>query len=467
MPNNDIRRQIDAVWEEFWQAGLYDPPEIMEQILYLLFLRRLDDGHLRQLAGLAQPRDGTHWNVAGEHERSMRWSGFRHLGAADMFKLLADHVFPRLRRMGGAGSAYAQHMKDARFSIPSAAALAKVVSLLDALPRATAQGVEDPYDYVAGKLARTGRRGEFYTPPHVVRLMVALVAPRPGDIVCSPVSGNGNFLVAAGEYLAQRHPEFLEDPDGSVHFHHRMFHGYDADRSMLRIACMNLALQGIRNPDIRYTNTIAPDVGGGEGQYSVILAHPSTASLPRDGDAAGTAQAEVQMVAQILRLLKPGGRAAVIVPQHILVGASQAQIGLRRILVEDQRMDAVIAFPRGLLNTDPGDAKAILLFTRTDCGGSDHVWFYRVRADGLNANPICVPRVRKTKGKATSTAPAPVREAGNIILPDVLRRWEQRDGAEMKRTRKARSFCVRKEEISGASNSLSVGRYQAALPASS
>jgi type I restriction enzyme M protein len=355
MTSTEIRRQIELVWEEFWRAGLYDTVEIIEQILYLLFLRRLDD------LEAGAPRLSA--------ERPLRWSHFRQLRAAELSPLLADHVFPHLRRLGGPGSAYAQHLKDVRFSVPTAA-LATVVKLLEALPRVPAEGSEDPYDYVADKLARLGRRGDFHTPRHVERLMVALVAPNPGDVVCSPVSGTGNFLVATAEYLARRYPALPNDPAASEHFHHRMFHAYDADKTMLRIACMNMALSGVRNPNIRYTNTIAPDIDAGEDRYSVILAHPSTASLPDQHDRGSHAQAEVLMVAQFVRMLKPGGRAAIIVPQHILSGSSNGAPELRQILVHEQRLDAVIKLPPKLFNTACGGRKSILLFTRTDCGGS-------------------------------------------------------------------------------------------------
>lgn len=367
VPYHDIRRPIEAIWEEFWRAGLYDSVEIIEQTLYLLFLRRLDD--LRRMAGLRQRRGGPEWSLAGTPGHLIGWSTFKDLPEAEMFALLADHVFPRLRRLGGSGSAYAQHMKDARFSFPSAAALAQVVRMVEALPRTVGTYRCAAFDYLSGKLARIGKRGECYTPRHIARLMVAQIAPHPGDIVCSPVGGDGNFLVGVGEYLAHRHPRLGDDPERLEHFHHRMFHAYDADKTMLRIACMNMALLGITNPDIRYTNSVAPDIGGDEDRYSVVLAHPSTACVPC-ADGATTAQAEIVMVAQFLRLLKLGGRAAVIVPHHILNGFSRAHLELRRSLVHEQQLDGVIALPGGLSGTS-SVPKAIIFFTRTDCGGRD------------------------------------------------------------------------------------------------
>lgn len=373
MPANPMRRQIELVWEEFWRAGIYDSVEIMEQILYLLFLRRLDHptANAPHGAGRLLTIDG---GPTGADETILHWSRFRHLQDGALYSLLADHVYPRLRRLGGPGSAYSQHLKDVRFAFPTAAALANVVRLLEALPLPSAQGGIDPFDYMADKLAALGRRGDFHTPRQVERLMVALVAPQPGDVVCSPVSGPGNFLVATAQYLSQRYPTSLDDPAASEHFHHRMFHAYDADKAMLRIACMHMLLHGVKNPNIRYTNTVAPDIGGDEGRYSVILAHPSTASLADSGDHASQARAEVSMAAQFLRMLKPGGRAAVIVSGHILAGPSAAERDLRRLLVRENCQFAAIALPRWNADVRVPGPKSILLFMRAEDGGAWPAW---------------------------------------------------------------------------------------------
>lgn len=382
--NHAIERRIEAICEEFWRAGLYDPVEIMEQTLYLLFLRRLGD------------RPGRHPLAQGQ---PLGWSNIKEGPAAPMFAQFADHVFPALRRLGGAGSSYAQLMKDARFSIPGSAALATVVRLVEGMPRHPGAPACPAYDYLSGRLARIGQRGEFYTPRHIARLMVALVAPRAGDIVCNPVAGDGQLLAGVCEYLARSHPGLPDDPHWGEHFHHRMFHAYDADKTMLRLACMNMALLDVANPDIRYTSCIAPDLCGDENCYSIVLAHPSTACL-RGADAAAEVQAEIVMVTQFLRLLKRGGRAAVIVPQHILGGFTPAHLELRRSLVHEQRLDGVICFPSGLSGTPAGAPKAILLFTRTDCGGRNDVWFYDAprgadrRAISRNANRLSVRKKR-------------------------------------------------------------------------
>lgn len=419
MSLHQIRNRIEAIWEVFWRCGIYDPGDIMEQILYLLFLRRFDELQARpHRSGLALTQ-----------ARLIDWPAFRALPDADMFGLLADQVFPRLRRLGGSGSAYAQHLKDARFSIPDAPALAKVVRLLEALSRPADSQCCAAYDYLCARLASSGERGQFYTPRPVARLMAALVAPRPGDIVCSPIGGDGHFLVAAGQYLALHHAASLDDPVYHEHFHHRMFHSYDADKTMLRIACMNLALIGVGNPAIRYTNSIVADLGGDADRYSVLLAHPSTALL-RGATMEAMVQAEIAMVAQCMRMLQRGGRAAIIVPQHILGGFSPAHLELRRSLVHDQRLEGVLAFPCGLFGARADAPKAILWFTRTDCGGRDHVWFYDVQSEAWPATAATPRRARQ-------------RAAGGT------------EGAGV-----ATRLCVRKQLIVDADNCLASARYR-------
>ncbi|MES2759886.1 MAG: N-6 DNA methylase [Pseudomonadota bacterium] len=458
MAQHHIRRCVEAIWAEFWRSGLYEPVEIMEQMLYLLFLRRFDDLQARRLVDPRHAPPGPQWSPAGAEDHLMRWSRFKHLRAAEMYALLVNHVFPRLRCLGGPGSAYAQHMKGVRFSIPNAAALARLVTLIEALPRHAGPGGCAAYDYIAGKLAGLGQRGQYYTPPDVARLMVALVAPRPGDIVCSPVGGDGNFLVGVGEYLAQCHPALFAEPRQSEHFHHRMFHAYDADRTMLRIACMNLAMHGVTNPDIRYTNSVAADVAGEEDRYSIVLAHPSTACL-REQDAASTAHAEIVMVGQFLRMLKRGGRAAVIVPQHILSGFSPDHLELRRRLVEEQQIDAVITFSSGLSGKHDGAAKSILLFTRTDCGGSDPVRFYDARCDGSVADAIAAPQRQAQRGGMLRAGSAAV-ENGRKHVPDLMLRWRRGGVGEPIGAAKSACLRVRQAQIAGASNCLSANRYR-------
>jgi len=349
MRNAHLRHQLERVWEEFWQVGMHDPGDILEQMLYLLFLRRLDDA------------------PCGAGPAALRWGAFCSLPGNDMLALLSDHVYPGLRVMGRPGAAYALHLKDVQLKIRSAPALFRIVGLLDQLPRHAAAD-DDAFDYVAGKLARLGRRGECHTPGPVEQLMVALVAPVPGDVICSPVAGCGNFLVAAARHLLQYYPDVLAQRATSEHFHHRMFHGYDADKTMLRICCMRLMLEGLGNPAIRYSSVV-PDIDPDGGRYSVILAHPPTAGLPGAEDTEERVHATGLMLAQFVRSLRPGGRAAVVVPGRSVTGATEAARKVRHLLTREQRLDALIPLPRMGAEGGRSGRKSLLLLTRTDGGG--------------------------------------------------------------------------------------------------
>src|SRR3989442_2296124 len=241
------------------------------------------------------------------------------------------------------------------------------------------------------KIATAGQNGQFPTPRHIIRLMVELTTPQATDIICDPACGTAGFLVAAGEYLRQRHPNILHDPKLSEHFHHHMFHGFDFDNTMLRIGSMNMLLHGVENPDIRYRDSLAQDHAGEEEKYTLLLANPPFAgSLDYENTAKDllqivkTKKTELLFLALYLRLLKPGGRAAVIVPDGVLFGSSNAHRTLRKILVEEQKLDAVISLPGGVFKPYAGVSTAILLFTKTNSGGTDQVWFYDVDADGMS-----------------------------------------------------------------------------------
>ena len=213
-------------------------------------------------------------DAKGRDYNDLRWSRFKNFAPAEMFTVVGEHVFPFLRSMGGDGSTYAHHMKDARFTIPTPALLAKVVDMLDHVPMEDRDTKGDLYEYMLGKIASAGQNGQFRTPRHIIQLMVELTAPNAKDVICDPASGTCGFLVAAGEYLREKHPEILRDARAREHFHHGMFHGYDFDNTMLRIGSMNMALHGVENPDIRYQDSLAQDHAGDEEKYSLILANP-------------------------------------------------------------------------------------------------------------------------------------------------------------------------------------------------
>jgi type I restriction enzyme M protein len=446
----DLKSRVDRVWDAFWSGGISNPLEVIEQITYLLFIRRLDDLHT--LAEQKARVTGTLKSaIFASNQQHLRWSVFKNTEASVMFRTVGEEVFPFLRALGGDGTTYSQHMKDARFTIPTPALLSRVVDMVDDIPMQDRDTNGDLYEYLLGKIASAGVNGQFRTPRHIIKLMVEMMAPTPKDEIVDPACGTAGFLVAASEYLRERHPEALLDATQREHFHRSMFHGYDFDSTMLRIGSMNMMMHGVEAPDIRYQDSLSESASGDSARYSLVLANPPFAgSVDAEGiakdltRAVKTKKTELLFLALFLKLLKPGGRAAVIVPDGVLFGSSAAHQALRRALVKDQKLDAVVKLPPGVFRPYAGVSTAILFFTRTDSGGTDEVWFYDVRADGFSLDD-----------KRNSV------EAND--LPDVLARWVARSGSERDRDRHEQSFTVPQSEIAAHDYDLSINRYRDVL----
>src|SRR5713101_6214833 len=470
MLTGDIKNQIDRIWDAFWSGGISNPLEVIEQITYLLFLRRLDDLQtLEELKAqrLKKPIERRIFPEGKDPKKmpyeQLRWSKFKNLEAREMYATVSEHVFPFLRTLGGDESTYAHHMKDARFTIPTPGLLAKVVDLIDHVPMEDRDTKGDLYEYMLGKIASAGQNGQFRTPRHIIRLMVEMVEPKPTDIVCDPACGTCGFLVAVGESLRERHHEVLTNAKLRQHFHRDLFHGFDFDNTMLRIGSMNMLLHGVENPDIRYRDSLLEDHAGEEEKYTLLLANPPFAgSLDYETCAKDlqqivkTKKTELLFLALFLRLLKPGGRAAVIVPEGVLFGSSNAHKSLRRMLIEDQKLDAVISLPGGVFKPYAGVSTAILVFTKTNSGGTDQVWFYDVDADGRSLDDKRTELVPPEKFGPVPKVALTADEHAKNNLPDVLTRWRQRDEGERERARTAQSFCVPKAEIAETGYDLSL-----------
>ncbi|MEQ1593802.1 MAG: class I SAM-dependent DNA methyltransferase [Casimicrobium sp.] len=486
MLTGELRSQVDSIWNAFWSGGIANPMEVMEQITYLLFLRRMDDIHTgaeNKANRTGKPIEGRIFpegnDAKGRAYADLRWSNFKNFAPAEMYTVVGELVFPFMRSMGGDGSTYSHHMKDARFTIPTPALLAKVVDMLDHVPMEDRDTKGDLYEYMLGKIASAGQNGQFRTPRHIIQLMVEMMAPTAKDVICDPASGTCGFLVAAGEYLREKHPEILRDPATRDHFHRDMFHGYDFDNTMLRIGSMNMALHGVENPDIRYQDSLGQEHAGDEERYTLLLANPPFAgSLDYENTAKDllaivkTKKTELLFLALFLRLLKPGGRAAVIVPDGVLFGSSNAHKELRRLIVEEQKLDAVVSLPSGAFKPYAGVSTAILIFTKTNSGGTDHVWFYDMKADGWSLDdkrqPLlpedrlgATPAFHSREGGNPDRAPALIAEEhSKNNLPDALARWRARDTTERTRARTDQSFCVPKADIASNGYDLSINRYK-------
>ncbi len=355
MITGELKSKIDRVWDAFWSGGISNPLEVIEQITYLLFIRRLDDLQtIAEKKALLTGRIESPVYLPGQND--LRWREFSNLAPDVMYRVVSEEVFPFLRRLGdqfgGDGSTYSDHMKDARFTIPTAALLSRVVDMLDEIPMEKRDTNGDLYEYLLSKIASAGVNGQFRTPRHIISLMVDLMAPQPRDEICDPACGTAGFLVAASEYIREHHPSALTDATQRAHFHRSMFHGYDFDSTMLRIGSMNMLLHGIEAPDIRYRDSLSEGASGDAGAYSLVLANPPFAgSLDYESVAKDlqrtvkTKKTELLFLALFLKLLKPGGRAAVIVPDGVLFGSSNAHKSLRKMLVEEQKLDAVVKLP--------------------------------------------------------------------------------------------------------------------------
>jgi type I restriction enzyme M protein len=470
----ELKSKIDRIWDAFWSGGISNPLEIIEQVTYLIFIRRLDELHTRAEkqaqhgGGSLKPVFPEGSDDTGTDYEHYRWSQFKHFSPDEMYSVVSEHVFPFLRDgLRGENSTYSHHMRDARFTIPNSGLLAKVVDMLDDVPMDQRDTKGDLYEYMLGKIATAGQNGQFRTPRHIIQLMVELTAPQANDVICDPAAGTCGFLMTAAEYVKNDNSGLLLHPASREHFHHEMFHGFDFDSTMLRIGSMNMLLHGVENPDVRHRDSLAQESAGDAGEYSLILANPPFAgSLDYENVAKDlqkivkTKKTELLFVALFLRLLKPGGRAAVIVPDGVLFGSSKAHKELRRMLVEDHKLDAVVKLPGGVFKPYAGVSTAILLFTKTDSGGTDQVWFYDVTADGMSLDDKRTALLPDGKlGPVPDEALSEDEHAKNN-LPDVATRWKKRVTDERKRPRSAQSFCVPREEIAEQGYDLSLNRYK-------
>jgi len=455
MITGEIKNQIDRIWDAFWSGGISNPIEVIEQLTYLLFIKRLDDIHIAaeraaNIGGRPLKKDifneESTWNQFNRED--LRWSRFKNFDAQTMFKVVDQGVFPLIRNLGEDGTSYSRHMRDARFTIPNATLLSRVVDMLEKIPMHDRDTKGDVYEYMLGKIATAGHNGQFRTPRHIIKMMVELMAPKPADVICDPACGTAGFLVASAEYLIREYAtKIFADAGLQAHFNESAFNGFDFDSTMLRIGSMNMILHGVENPHITNKDSLAEEHAGDDEKYTLILANPPFAgSLDYENCAKDlqkivkTRKTELLFVALFLRLLKPGGRAAVIVPDGVLFGSSTAHRTLRKILVENQKLDAIISMPSGVFKPYAGVSTAILCFTKTNSGGTDNVWFYDMRADGFSLDD------KRNEVAAND-------------IPDILLRWKDRTG-ETQRKRTDQSFLVPKADIVAQNYDLSINRYK-------
>ena len=461
MITGELKNKIDSLWDIFAAGGLVNPLDVIEQITYLMFIRDLDDmDNLRakESAMLGLPFKSIFTETVTIGERTiegarLKWSAFRELPAGAMYSLMQEWVFPFIKTLhSDKNSAYSRYMGDAIFKLPTPLLLSKVVDALDAIYDMMEKIHEtdtkgDVYEYLLSKIAQSGLNGQFRTPRHIIRMIVDMMQPKPTDVICDPACGTSGFLVAAGEYLKENHKqEIFFNRANKDHYMNHMFFGYDMDRTMLRIGAMNMMTHGIDNPFIEYRDSLS-DQNVDKDVYSLILANPPfKGSLDYDTVSADllktckTKKTELLFLALFLRMLRVGGRCACIVPDGVLFGSSTAHKAIRRAIIEDNRLEAVISMPSGVFKPYAGVSTAILVFTKTNHGGTDNVWFYDMKADGFSLDD-----------KRTSIS--------DNDIPDIIARFHALD-QETDRARTEQSFFVPKDEIAGNEYDLSINKYK-------
>ncbi|MGW8569832.1 N-6 DNA methylase [Streptomyces niveus] len=451
------------LFDAFWAAGISDPLEIVEQLSHLLYLRELDSVQERwdQRAVLSGAPERE--PIFTQDEQHLRWSRVIRLTPQFMYASMADEVFPWLRSNAFDGLAYSQHVRDARFAIPTPGLLARAVGVLEETLSAGSTSAAGLYEHLLAGVATAGAFGGFRTPAHLAALMVAMAEPGADDEVCDPTCGMGGLLTAAAQFIHRSAPDTAarDVPEVSGRLH-----GFDFSTTMLRLSSMRLALQGFEGADLQYRDNLVEGAGAESGRYSVVLANPPFAGsvdyevvAPELLELVRTRKSEILHLAAVLRLLKPGGRAAVIVPAGLLFSTSAAHIELRRMLVDEHGLDAVVQLPSGAFKPYAGVAAAILFFTK-DAGQAGSVWFYDLKADGWSLDHLRTPLLTQDK---LGLAPDGVLDGADHArnnLPDLMRRWRLRHSSERRRARSEQSFCVTSKEIAAENYTLSIGRLR-------
>jgi type I restriction enzyme M protein len=449
MITGELKSKIDKVWEAFWTGGLSNPITVIEQMTYLLFIRRLDDIHTQREQKASFLKKKIEQPIFAPAQDELRWSRFKNTDPEVMFRLFTKEngVFDFLKNMGTTDSAFSSYMKGATFMIPTARLLAQVVDMLSEINMDDRDTKGDVYEYLLSKIASAGQNGQFRTPRHIIKMMVQMMRPTLEDIVCDPSAGSAGFLVATGEYIREQYPKELLKPKEQEHFQSKMFMGMEFDPTMIRIGAMNLMLHGIEQPNLTMVDSLSESNKDFTEKATIILANPPfKGSLDREAvdpkllNIVDSKKTELLFLGLIIKGLKLGGRAAVIIPDGVLFGNSKAHQIIRKNIIDEQKLEAVISMPSGVFKPYAGVSTGIMIFTKTGSGGTDKVWFYDMTADGYSLDD----------------KRNPVQEND---IPDILQRWDNLK-AESKRSRTDKSFMVPVKEIRDNNYDLSINRYK-------
>lgn len=468
MITGEVKNKLDRLWDAMWSNQMTNPWIDIQQITYLIFIKSLDDNQIKQerivndqiahgikavlknpvfKQGIFTDKDN---NISVPY-KDLRWSVFRHFEPRKMFDNLKNNVFPFIKKLkSDKATAFANFMEKADFAIATPYILSKIVDSLsdETLGFSDKDLMGDCYEYLLSKMATSGDNGQFRTPRHIAQMMVELVKPSLKDIIADPAMGTAGFLTSAAKYIQSHYAKDLLNKANNAHFHNKMFTGFDTDTDMLRIGCMNMTLHNVDNPTIKYNNSLSQDYDE-KGKYSLILANPpfsgslepSTVSKSLNAISGGTKKTELLFLSLFLRLLQVGGRCASIVPVGVLNNTNEkAYTTLRKELVENQKLEAVIFMPSGIFQPYSGVQTGIIIFTKTNSGGTGKVWFYNMENDGFTLNVKRDP-------------------IDDNDIPDIVARFNNLK-AESNRTHKDKSFLVSKDEIAQNDYVLSFNKYQ-------
>ena len=465
MITGEIKNKIDQIWDTFFVAGITNPITVLEQMTYIFFMKMLDDKQLHEEANaqfwgseVQNPTfpKGKKWvnpEAVSDEEKEgipyeqLRWHVFKNLGADNMFKVVRQSVFEFIKHIGtGEESAYSRYMKSAIFLIPNARTLVKVVEGVNALDMNNRDAMGDVYEYILGKMAASGTNGQFRTPRHIIRMIVEMMEPTTKDYICDPAMGSAGFLVEAVKYIKENNEMAQYACEDMHHIKTSMINGYDTDQTMLRIGAMNLLLHDITAPELAWRDSLS-EQNEDQNCYTLIMANPPFAGSLDKGNVnkkilayANTSKTELLFLAQFVRSLEIGGRCASIVPDGVLFGSSKAHLAIRKEIVDNQQLRAVISMPSGVFKPYAGVSTAVLVFTKTNSGGTDKVWFYDMKADGHSLDDKRSP-------------------ISDNDIPDVVARYHNLK-AEESRSRKEQSFLVPVEEIRNNDYDLSINKYK-------
>jgi len=468
MLNTTIKSSIDRLWDKFWSGGISNPLTAIEQISYLLFMKRLDQMDLKKMQD--SEFTGEAYKSIFKGNEDLRWSHFRHMEGGEMLTHIQTKVFPFLKTLNSSNSAFAKYMGNAVFIISKPSLVVEAVNIIDEIfeeisrEELSGQGFQDTqgdvYEYLLSEITSAGKLGQFRTPRHIIQLICELVDPMLGDTICDPACGTAGFLLGAYQHILTQHTskehqktdengltrglvgDKLTDERQWRQLKERTFYGYDMDDSMVRIGLMNLMMHGISTPNIEQKDTLSKKYDE-DNYFDVIMANPPFTGSIDKGDineslSLPTTKTELLFINRIIKSLKIGGRAGVIVPDGVLFGSSNAHKLARKMLVNDCELQGIISMPSGVFKPYAGVSTAILVFVKG--GDTEKIWFYDMETDGYSLDD------KRNKIKEND-------------LSDIVEKWNHRK-KQTENNRANKFFWVEKQEIVEADYDLSINKYK-------